>query len=261
MKSSNYGSIRYFSFDSMADVGIIQAIFTRCGGVSHAPFATLNTGGTVGDDPKAVMENRNRCFSSMVRDLASMYDVWQVHSDRVVVADAPRLVDQPHMQADIILTDKPDVTLFMRFADCVPIILVDPIRRAIGMAHAGWIGTVNHVAAKAVQAMRDRYGSLPENILAGIGPSIGVDHYPVGADVISKVEESYPEWATEILTYNKEKTHLDLWKANHLILLEQGIKNIEIAGICTACHIEDWFSHRGEHGKTGRFGALLALSR
>jgi len=245
----------------MAGAGVTQAIFTRSGGVSRAPYATLNTGGTVGDDPRAVAENRQRCFTSLALDLMSMYDVWQVHSTRVAIADAPRPIDQPHLQADIILTDNPGVTLFMRFADCVPIILVDPIRHAVGMAHAGWIGTVNHVAAKAVQAMHERFGSLPDNLLAGIGPSIGVEHYPIGEDVISKFKDAFPDCASELLIKKNGEIHLDLWKANRFTLEEQGVKNVETSGICTACHLEDWFSHRGEQGKTGRFGALLALAQ
>ncbi len=260
MKSNNFDTLHFFSFDSMAGAGVAQAIFTRRGGVSRAPYATLNTGSTVGDDPQAVMENRQRCFSALARDLRSMYDVWQVHSSVVAIAKAPRQTDQPHLQADIILTDKPEVTLFMRFADCVPIFLVDPIRHVVGMAHAGWIGTVNHVAAKAVKAMHEAFGCLPENLLAGIGPSIGIEHYPVGMDVINKVENAFPEYSSDLFFKSNGKIHLDLWKANQLTLLENGVKNIELAGICTACHLEDWFSHRGEQGKTGRFGALLGLT-
>ncbi|MGA9398832.1 MAG: peptidoglycan editing factor PgeF [Anaerolineaceae bacterium] len=261
MKTGNFGSIRYYSFENMAEAGVTQAIFTRSGGVSRPPYATLNTGGTVGDDPRAVTENRQRCFTSLALDLRSMYDVWQVHSSAVAVANAPRPADQLHLQADIILTNKPGVTLFMRFADCVPIILVDPTRHAIGMAHAGWIGTVNKVAAKSVQAMHEQFGSRPDDLLAGIGPSICVEHYPIGEDVISKVKEAFPDRADELLTKNFGQTHLNLWKANRFILEEQGVENIETSGICTACHVEDWFSHRGEQGKTGRFGALLALAR
>jgi YfiH family protein len=260
MKQVNFGALRYYVFESMVDSGVTHAIFTRNGGVSQAPYATLNTGGTVGDDPRAVAENRQRCFSALDRKLTSMYDVWQVHSSKIVVADAPRSADQAHLQADIILSDKQNVTLFMRFADCVPIILVDPILHVIGMAHAGWIGTVNHVAAETVHAMHQHFGCLPENLQVGIGPSIGIDHYPIGEDVISKVKKAYPEYASEILINKNGKTHFDLQKANSYSLNELGVKNIEIAGICTACHLENWFSHRGENGKTGRFGALLALT-
>jgi YfiH family protein len=259
MISSSPGSVRYFSFDSLQAVGVIQAIFTRRGGVSMAPFASLNTGGTVGDDPQAVAENRKRCFSTLGCDIQTLFDVWQVHSANVVIAEAPRSPDTPHEKADVILTDRPGVTLFMRFADCVPILLVDPVRRAIGMAHAGWVGSVARVAAVAVQAMIQQYDCRPEDIQAGIGPSIGVEHYPVGEDVINQVKHSFPADFERLLIEYADGIHFDLWKANRISLEEQGITHIEEAGICTACHLEDWFSHRGEVGKTGRFGALLSL--
>jgi len=243
----------------MQDAGVIQAVFTRRGGVSNSPYASLNTGGTVGDDPQAVAENRQRCFSELGRDLTSMFDVWQVHSTEVVFAESPRLMDTPHQKADVILTDRSDVSLFMRFADCVPVFLADPVRRVVGMAHAGWLGTVNQVAAIAVQAMLRKYECRPENIRAGIGQYIGVEHYPVGEDVINRVKESFPKDFKTLLPEFADGIHFNLWKANRILLEGQGITQIEEAGICTACHLEDWFSHRGESGKTGRFGALLAL--
>jgi len=253
------GSVRYISFESLQDAGVVQAVFTRRGGVSNGPYASLNTGGTVGDDPNAVLENRQRCFSTLGCDIQTLFDVWQVHSAEVVFAEAPRPVDSPHQKADIILTNQPGVTLFMRFADCVPIFLVDPVRRVVGMAHAGWVGSVNRVASIAVQAMIRRYDCRPENIKAGIGPSIGVEHYPVGEDVISQVKRSFPNDFGTLLTDYADGIHFNLWKATCISLEEQGVSQIEVSGVCTACHLENWFSHRGEAGQTGRFGALLAL--
>ena len=225
-----------------------------------APFASLNTGGTVGDEPEAVAENRQRCFFALERNIATMFDVWQVHSTAVVIAEEPKPGGQPHQRADIILTDQPGVTIFMRFADCVPVFLVDPVRRVIGVAHAGWVGSVNRVSAVAVQAMTRRYGCQPDNILAAIGPSIGVEHYPIGEVVIDRVKYSFGNDSRKLLFEYEDGVHLDLGKTNQLMLEAQGVQQIEQAGICTACHLEDWFSHRGEAGKTGRFGALLALA-
>ncbi|MBN2257272.1 MAG: peptidoglycan editing factor PgeF [Anaerolineaceae bacterium] len=253
-------SLRYFCFDSLMDAGVVQAIYSRHGGVSKVPFAALNTGGTVGDDPRAVAENRRRIFTSLDRPLSSIFDVWQVHSVNVAIATAPRPVDQPHQQADIILTNKPGVTLFMRFADCVPVFLVDSKRKVIGLVHAGWIGTLNHAVSIGLKAMQDQFGSKPGDILAGIGPSIGVCHYCVGDDVAARVEKAFPEVSTEILVKREDGIHFDLWKANQFELEAGGVRQIEIAGLCTACNITDWYSHRAESGKTGRFGALIALS-
>lgn len=260
MKDNYFGAVRYFTFKSLENTGVIQAVFTRCGGVSTAPFASLNTGATVGDEPDAVAENRQRCFMAVERNLATMFDVWQVHSSDVVFADRPRPAGQPHQRADVILTNQPGVTLFMRFADCVPVFLVDPVRRVIGMVHAGWVGSVNRISAIAVQAMSRQYGSQPDDIVAAIGPSIGVEHYPVGGEVVERVKQSFGDDSRELLVEYKDGIHLDLWKTNQLVLEAQGVRQIEQGGICTACHLEHWFSHRGEAGRTGRFGALLALA-
>ncbi|MBI3738447.1 MAG: peptidoglycan editing factor PgeF [Chloroflexi bacterium] len=251
--------IRYYSFDIFPRT-MTQAVFTRQGGVSPAPWDSLNVGGTVGDDAARVRENRVRSFSALGRTLDSLFDVWQVHSADAVHADAPRPIHEDHHKADIILTDKPDVTLYMRFADCVPILFHDPKKGVVAIAHAGWLGTVRGASSAAVQAMREKYGSKPKDILAAIGPSIGVDHYEVGPDVVSQVEQAFGPTAKRLVESRDGKTYLDLWAANRIQLEKSGVEQIEVAGICTACHLDDWFSHRAEKGKTGRFGALIALT-
>jgi YfiH family protein len=251
--------LRYFTFSSIPTEKVVNAIFTRCGGVSPKPWDSLNVGGTVGDDRPRVIENRLRSFAAVGRDSKSMFDVWQVHSADVVRANAPHNSSPPEYKADAILTDNPDVTLFMRFADCTPILLFDPIKYTIGIAHAGWMGTVKQVAAAAVNAMTAAYGSRPEDILAGIGPSIGPDHYEIGADVITRVRETYHDDADMLLIHRDGHIYFDLWQANELTLKNAGVRSIEISGLCTACHPEDWFSHRAEKGKTGRFAALIGL--
>jgi len=188
-----------------------------------------------------------------------MYDSWLVHGTRVIIVQAPRPADVPYQKADIVLTDRPEVTLYMRFADCVPILLYDPIKRVAGLAHAGWVGSLNGVARAAVEAMVSRYGANPKDILAGIGPSICVDHYPVGDEVVEQVRKKLPENSSELVIYQEGKPHLDLWKTNQAVLEQCGVRQIEISGLCTACDTHHWYSHRAEAGKTGRFGALIAL--
>lgn len=253
------GELRYYAFDLFAGLPIRQAIFTRQGGISPAPWQSLNVGGTNGDDRQRVIENRRLMFERFDRPVESLYDAWQVHGTHAIAAERPRPLDSVHQQADIILTDRPEVTLFQRFGDCVPILLVDPRRKAICLAHAGWQGTVQKVAAVAVQAMCDRYGCNPADLFAGIGPSIGVHHYQIGKDVIEAAKKAFGQDASGLLPGYNGSTHFDLWEANRLTLEQAGVRQVQVSGICTACHIEDWFSHRGEKGKTGRFGALLAL--
>jgi len=259
MPFSHKNGIRYFSFDIFPRT-LTQAVFTRQGGVSPSPWESLNVGGTVGDDVDRVRENRARSFAALGRTLESLFDVWQVHSADAVYADAPRPMHLDHHKADIILTDKPDVTLYMRFADCVPILFHDPKKGVVGITHAGWMGTVRGACAATVKAMQERYGSKPKDILAAIGPSIGVDHYEVGADVISQVEQAFGPDAKRLIELHDSKTYLDLWAANRVQLEKSGVEQIEVAGLCTACHLDDWFSHRAEKGRTGRFGALIALT-
>ncbi len=258
MPFSHNNGIRYYTFDIFPRT-VTQAVFTRQGGVSPAPWTSLNVGGTVGDDLERVRENRVRSFSALGRTLESLFDVWQVHSADVVFADAPRPVHEDHHKADIILTNKPNVTLYMRFADCVPILFHDPKKDVVGITHAGWLGTVRGACIATVNAMRERYGSKPENIMAAIGPSIGVDHYEVGPDVVSQVEQAFGDDAKNVIEFRNGKTYFDLWNANRIQLEKSGVKQIEVSGLCTACHLDDWYSHRAEKGKTGRFGALIAL--
>jgi hypothetical protein len=249
-------TIRYFHFDT---IQARHAIFTRHGGLSPEPWSSLNVGGTVGDDSKRVRANRNLSLQALGCDPATVFDVWQVHGADVACATAPRPDGESVRQADIILTDKLDVTLYMRFADCVPIMAHDPRRGVVGLAHAGWKGSVGDVPASMVNAMRDQYGSNPSDIVAGIGPSIGPDHYEVGADVILQVMQKFGDQAEQVLRSRDGKIHFDLWETNKLLLERAGIGTIEVAGICTACHTRDWFSHRAEKGRTGRFGALISL--
>ena len=252
-------AIKYYQFDLLSEAGLVQGIYTRTGGVSPAPWASLNLGGTVGDARANVVENRLRLFTALDRKVESLFDVWQVHGTKIICSDAPRPLDAPHKEADAILTDRPDITLFMRFADCVPIFLNDPIRKVIGIVHTGWMGTVNKIVAAGIDAMTNRYGSRPENILAGIGPSIGPDHYKIGEEVIKQVNQTFGSDTSGLLIENHGGIYLDLWEANRILLERSGVRHIQVAGICTHCHVDDWFSHRAEHGMTGRFGAILAL--
>jgi YfiH family protein len=252
------GEVRYYQFELFGE-GLVHAIFTRRGGVSPDPWAALNLGGTVGDDPQRVQENRRLALASLGLHLDSVFDVWQVHGVEVVIAETPRRPEL-HYQCDIALTDKPGVTLMMRFADCVPVLLYDPIHKVVGIAHAGWMGTVRGAVRAAVEAMQVRFGSRPADIQAGIGPSIGPDHYQVGPDVVIQVRQAFGERASSLLVERAGAIHFDLWAANRQALEQTGVMQIEVAGLCTACHTDDWFSHRAERGRTGRFGAIIALS-
>ena len=250
--------LKYFQFESLPALAV-HGVFTRRGGVSTGHCASLNMGGSVGDDPANVSANRVLAFGALGRDPESIFDVWQVHGTTTSCAVEPRHPNSHEDKADIIFTDQSDVTLYMRFADCTPLLFVDPVKRVVGLAHAGWQGTVQNVAGAAVTAMRDRYGTQPADIYAAIGPAIGADHYEVGDNVIDAVRDSFGDYAEMLLPKVGERRHFDLWAANRLQLEQAGVLKIESANLCTACQTDDWFSHRQERGKTGRFGVLMGL--
>jgi YfiH family protein len=253
------GAKKYYRFSSLENQGIVHAIFTRHGGVSPAPWKSLNFGGSVGDDVKRVLLNRESALSSVNLKPENVYDTYQIHSTEIVLTDQPLSPNEPHVKADAIVTNSPNITLMMRFADCVPILLFDPVNRVIGISHAGWVGTINKIAGKTVLKMKLKYGTRPKDVLAAIGPSIGPDHYSVGFDVIEKVRSSFGAEADRLIIDNQGKSYFDLWKANQVVLNEVGVIRIEVSGICTNCNMDDWYSHRGEHGKTGRFGVVIDI--
>jgi YfiH family protein len=255
----NADGLEYFSFSSFPE-GVTQAVFTRSGGVSTAPWDSLNVGSTVGDDIECVRENKRRMFSSTNRKLETVFDVWQVHGNEILVTNEPRPFDLPHPPADGIITNNPDVTLMMRFADCVPMLLFDPTQRVVGLVHAGWQGTVKKVIGNAIQTLISQFNCHPMNIYVGIGPSICCQHYPVGPTVINSVREVFAGNIDLVLKPLSEQMHFDLWAANAITIKEYGISNLEIAGLCTICDQDRWYSHRRDKGKTGRFGAIIGLN-
>jgi polyphenol oxidase len=258
MPFAHSDGLRFYQFDIFSK-HVLNAVFTRQGGISPAPWTSLNLSISVGDDPARVAENRVHAFNSLGRNPASLHDVWLVHGTDVIYADAPRPLTATVQKADILFTDNPEVSLFMRFADCVPLLFHDPKKNVIGISHAGWMGTVKGVAEVSIQAMQERYGSNPADVVVGIGPSISVDHYEVGEEVAAQFREKYGDDSEKVLQMRDGKIYLDLWAANALQLQKMGVEQIQISGLCTACGLDDWYSHRAEKGKTGRFGVLLAL--
>jgi polyphenol oxidase len=250
----------YYQFDQWAGSrGLTHAVYTRHGGVSAAPFATLNIGGTVGDDPQAVQQNLRLCYEALELDTDRACTVWQVHSADAVVTSEPAVGRKWIAYADAMVSNTPDLPLMMRFADCVPVLFYDPVHKAVGIAHAGWRGTVGQVVVSAVRAMQSAFGTNPADVEAAIGPSIGPDHYQVGPEVVEAVQQSLGTTDGLIRHADDGSAYLDLWESNRRALESIGVNKIEIAGISTASSTEDFFSHRAEKGKTGRFGAVIAL--
>lgn len=253
-------SLTYYRFAGFDDVK--HGVFTRHGGVSAAPWASLNLGGTVGDDPQAVRRNHELIYETLGVEFERTVTVWQVHGADTVLVNMPIQGRRWATQADGIMTDQPGLALVMRYADCTPILAYDPIKRAIGIAHAGWRGTVQGMAHNLVRAMVDAYGSHAADIRAAVGPAIGPDRYQVGEEVVDAARHYFGTTDGIIKRDPSDGTaYFNLWEANTRDLMRAGVReeHIDVANLCTATRTDEFFSHRAEKGSTGRFGAVLCL--
>lgn len=259
MNPKSINEIISYSFNIFSGLTLEAEVISRNGGASPEPWKSLNLGGTVGDDPGNVKLNKDKVIQAFNLNPDRIYDVWQVHSADWVHARNGRRPTEPHIKADIIITDEIDLALLMRFADCVPIFIYDLKVKAIGIAHAGWQGTAKNVSAELVKAMSKTFGSNPANLLAAIGPAICISHYPVGIEVIEALQESLGPEMDIVSEFRNGTYTLDLKKCNEIQLIKSGVIKVENSNICTVCDNENWFSHRYEKGKTGRFGAFIRL--
>ena len=251
-----HDGLAYYQLATLsAEPGVRHGCFTRLGGVSRPPFATLNVGASVGDDPAAVAANRQRCLAVLGLEGASVVSPCQVHGAtvaRVGRAQAGQVVPA----TDGLVTGEPGVALLLRYADCVPILLYDRERQAVGLLHAGWRGTLGGIAARGVAAMQEHFGSPPGRLWAGIGPAIGPCCYQVSADL---AEAFAGRFGSQVVQERPDGAYLDLVAANVLALAEAGARRLERADLCTACHPEEFFSHRRHGGQTGRLAVIVGL--
>jgi len=254
--------------------GQVRLVFTtRRGGVSTGPYAELNLGMNAGDDPVRVAENRRLLCNTLGIDVSQLSIVKQVHSDRVVVVDEFPTGAGLVIEADAQVTAVPGLPLFGLFADCLAVCLYDPVRVAIGLAHAGWRGTVSGIAKKTVAMMAERFGTRPEDCHAALAPAAGPCCYEVGDEVAEAARAVFPPECSVLQprfgdaggggkkTGNYGKWTFDLWEGNACRLQEAGLKrkNIVISQLCTICHQDLFFSYRGSGGRTGRMAALMML--
>ena len=256
-------------FPLLEKTGIVKEGFTtRLGGVSEGIFSTMNLSFTRGDEEEAVRENYRRLASALDVDYDKFVFTDQTHTTnvrKVTAEDAGNGLTREREFHDIdgLITDVPGIVLSTFYADCVPLYFVDPVHRAIGLSHSGWRGTVNRMGKATIEAMRREYGSRPEELRCAIGPSICQDCYEVSGDVIEEFRAAFPETLHEKLFYGKPdgKYQLNLWEANHQILLAAGVpeKQIHLPNLCTCCNPDFLYSHRASKGKRGNLAAFLSL--
>lgn len=255
--------VPYLSYPLLEGTGAVKHGFsTKLGGVSTGSCATMNISTTRGDDPEAVVENRRRIGAAIGVRPEDMTYTHQTHTTNVAVVQVEDR-GRRFMETDGLVTNVPGICLVTFYADCVPLFLVDPVKKAIGLSHSGWRGTVGKIGKVTVQAMMREYGSRTEDIVAAIGPSICQDCYEVSVDVIDRFRDSFNEAVWPRLFYRKEngKYQLDLWRANEEVFLEAGIRkeNLAVTNLCTHCNQEVLFSHRATGEKRGNLSAFLAL--
>lgn len=274
-KRENQPDLLYLEKWMKAYPALSAGFTSRIGGVSRGGRESLNCALHVGDLSQAVIDNRRKVADA----LGFSFEAWtcaeQVHGNevmRVTLADRGKgrmSREDAFPSKDAMITNERDVLLTSFYADCVPLYFYDPIKQAVALAHAGWKGTVKRIAEETVAAMQGAYGSRPENIRAAIGPSIGGCCYEVDDFVISQVRavlrnvdlNENHQLSGVYIERIKGKYRLDLKEMNRQFMIKAGIlpTHIEISGLCTSCSTDLFFSHRKEHGKTGRMASWIAL--
>lgn len=258
----------YYTVPSFEDTGIVTHAFSgRKGGVSTGSFDSLNMSILTADHLDSVLENRKRLCGVIGINPESLIGAKQIHRDNIYLvkkADqgaGAKIPDTAIADTDAMMTNEHGLPLILLFADCVPVFFMDPVKKVVALAHAGWKGTVVKIAAKTVEAMQKSFGSNPADILAAIGPSIGPCHYQVDKPVIDEFKKAFPDYWQELLTSfdNEGYAQLNLWQANVKQLCEVGIKNenITVANLCTYCCDDLFFSHR--RGMAGRQAAIIMM--
>jgi len=236
-----------------------HAFSTRRGGVSEAPFGSLNLGNARGEDPEFVGKNRRRFF-----EVAGMYprnvaEVSQVHGADVVEAD--EIPEGGDIQADGIMTDKPGVFVAVQTADCVPVLFADPVNQVVAAVHAGRCGTEKGIVENAVRRMKECYGSEAKDLIVALGPGISGLCYEVGGECILPFQQRYPDWRDFCMQINGEKWLLDLPKAVNLQLRSAGVpeERIDAAPHCTFSEAARFFSYRRDGAPTGRLLSVIGI--
>ena len=267
MKENYKNEVRYYTFPAFEEhPEIVHAFTSRECGVSGGYYSSLNMGIHTGDDLENVKTNYRILCQTLSLDPEKIVLANLVHGDtirNVTVADAGAGLwrDFPYEGVDGLLTNEPGLILTATFADCVPVFFYDPVKKVIGIAHSGWKGTALEIASKMVDRMQSDYGCKVEDILAGIGPSIGMCCFETDSDVFMEFAE-FP-YLDEVWFYPKDdgKFDIDLWRINFEMLLYAGIPedNISISGLCTCCNSDIFFSHRASKGKRGTMAGVISL--
>ena len=269
MKLNNADTVPYLTYNSLSEIKFINHAFTtRLGGVSKGEFNSMNMAFNRGDSVESITENYKRFCASAGFDYESLTASAQDHntfvravtsSDRGVGIYKPRDLQS----VDALITNEKGVTLVTYYADCTPLFIVDTKNKAIGLAHAGWRGTVGRIGEKVVRKMIELYGTDPADIKAAIGPAISVCCYEVDKPCADNFL-ALDDLETSRFVFPKEngKFMIDLLETNRQILVKSGVKpeNITISDLCTNCNSELLWSHRATKGHRGTMSAFMCIN-
>jgi hypothetical protein len=261
--------IRFLSYGVFEPyLNVTNVVTTRVGGMSAAPYEGLNFGFRSGDDPGAVLENRAIVAQVLGLEPESYTAAEQVHGSAVAVVRASDrgrgavAAEDTLPGVDALVTNEPDLPLVILTADCVAISLYDTRGNAIAMVHAGWKGTLNRIAERALAAMSREFGTRPGDVVAGLSPAVGPCHYPVGDEVAEGFRAEFgPEAGGFFGRTAQGRFTLDLWKANVGQLVAAGVPpdRVEAARLCSACSPDLFYSYRRDGARTGRMAGIIEL--
>lgn len=268
MKLNNPDTVPYLTYNSLEEINFIKHGFsTRLGGVSEGIFSTMNLAFNRGDNKDSVVENYKRLCGSIGLDFNSLVASAQDHHTFVRVVTSKDYgvgITKPRdiQSVDALVTNEKNVTLVTYYADCTPLFFVDTAKKAIGLAHAGWRGTVGRIGEKVISKMSECFGSDPGDIKCAVGPAISKCCYEVDkacADEFYKLDDL--DCSLFIFPKENNKYHLDLLECNRQILVKSGVKpeNITISDLCTKCNSELLWSHRATNGQRGTMCALMSI--
>jgi len=249
MSTAEKKDIHYITVPALEKIGLTRHAFTtRQGGLG-----ARSSGIRLNDDWKALAE----AFGVNPERLVTAN---QVHGENIVKVDNQNFKRTKTIQADAMITNAPEMAIGVETADCVPVLLVDPLTPAIGAVHAGWRSTVKRIVQKTVQKMHDEFGSDPSQMIAAIGPTIGPECYEVDEPVMGPIREAFSFWRKAASVRGIDKWSLDLAKLNRLELAQIGLseRNVHSVGLCTSCRRDLFYSFRAE-GRTGRMLSVIMI--
>lgn len=260
------GEVGYLTFKDLEKYDFLNHLYsTRLGGVSKNEFKSMNLSLSCGDDPKNVIKNYEIFCSALDFDINKIVRIKQVHGNKIEMISEEDVKNgfekEVTKTADGLVTNVPGIILSTRHADCLAIFMVDPVLKVVGLAHAGWRGTVARVAKSLVDAFINNYGSDPQNIVCALGPGIRKCCFEVGKDVFEEFKNMNLVGFDNFYTQNGDRFNIDTLKVNKEILIQCGVKeqNIFKSDVCTNCNHDLLFSHRASGGKRGNNGAFIMI--